>query len=414
MRRRVLASADRLPPIVHTVRFRLTVLYSTLLFALAALVIGGIYVGLSRNVSGTPVTKSFTAIQGVYRNGEFKPLRSIEVAAVEDIERAANAQTLQTLRSYSGWSLGGLFAGSLVIGWVLSGRALRPVRRITTSAGAIDAGDLSQRIRLSGPDDEFHRLADSLDSMLARLDDAFTAQRRLFDDASHELRNPLAIIQTTTDAVLLSDDATPTEHREASLVVSRASRRMTRLVEDLLATARQSAPAFTDDGIDLADVIGEAGAEYETFAVQGSLSLVYRVDLRADLVVLGDHDSLRRAIANLLSNAVRYTPAGGTVTLGAGAAGDWRWMAVHDTGPGIPDSVQRQVFDRFYRGDGTAESAGHTGLGLSIVRQIAEGHRGSVAVHSPAGHGTTFVLWLPAAGAATDEQTAPAGDPLAS
>ncbi len=147
----------RLPRVVQTVRFRLTVLYSTLLFTLAALVVGGIYVALSREVSGTPVTKTVTAVEGVYKpNGEFKPLRSFEVAAVEDIERAVNAQTLDALQRYSLWTLVGLFAGSLAIGWVLSGRALRPVRRIAATAGDIGAGDLSRRIRLSGPDDEFH------------------------------------------------------------------------------------------------------------------------------------------------------------------------------------------------------------------------------------------------------------------
>jgi signal transduction histidine kinase len=296
---------------------------------------------------------------------------------------------------------------------VLSGRALRPVRRIAATAGDIGAGDLSRRIRLSGPDDEFHELANAIDAMLARLDDAFSAQRRLFDDASHELRNPLAIIQTNTDAVLLADDTTEAERREAALVVSRASRRMTRLVEDLLATARRDAPAFTDDGIDLAEVLGEAGAEYEATTAQRGQRLVYRVDGAADLVVLGDHDALRRAVTNLLSNAVRYTPDGGTITLGAGRAGDWCWMAVHDTGPGIPVPAQGRVFDRFYRGETTAETAGHAGLGLSIVRQIVEGHRGSVAVHSTPGRGATFVVWLPSAGAATDEQSAPAGDPLA-
>jgi signal transduction histidine kinase len=288
------------------------------------------------------------------------------------------------------------------------------VRQIAATAGDIGAaGDLSRRIRLSGPDDEFHELADTIDSMLARIDEAFYAQRRLLDDASHELRNPLAIIQTTTDAVLLADDTTESERRDAALVVSRASRRMTRLVEDLLAAARRDAPAFTDDGIDLAELLGEAGAEFEALAGEGGRRLEYRVDPVADLVVLGDHDALRRAVANLVSNAVRYAPAGSAVTLGAGRAGDWCWMAVHDSGPGISREAQRQLFDRFYRGERTAESAGHAGLGLSIVRQIVEGHRGTVAVHSAPGRGATFVLWLPSAGAPTDEQKPPAGDPLA-
>ena len=401
-----------LPSFLQSVRFRLSALYSLLLFAVVALVLSGIYLAVARNASDSPVTRTFTAVEGVYKaDGSFKRLRELEVANVADIEQAVNAQMLAALRQYSAWTLAALFVASLGIGWVLAGRALRPVRRIAAAAESISARDLSQRIRLSGPDDEFQHLATTLDTMLARIDDAFNAQRRLLDDASHELRNPLAIIGANTDAVLLADDTDDAERREAALVVSRATRRMTRLVEDLLATARRNAAAFADSDVRLDDIARHAVGEYTAIAAQRRQHITHRCTYDGgELVVPGDPDALRRAVANLLSNAVRYAPADSTIGVATGRAGDWCWVAVSDLGPGIAREVHGQIFDRFWR-DQRADPAGHAGLGLSIVRQIVESHRGSVHVHSELGSGATFVLWLPASGAATDEETPPGGNP---
>ena len=158
--------------------------------------------------------------------------------------------------------MGALFLVSLGTGWWLSGRALRPVRRITATAQEISATDLSRRIALDGPQDELRNLADTVDDMLGRLESAFVSQRQLVDDASHELRNPLAVIQANVDAVLAHDDTTPDDRAQATAIVSRAIQRMTRLVEDLLASARRSSPAFVDADVDLAAIAGEAAEEY--------------------------------------------------------------------------------------------------------------------------------------------------------
>ena len=173
-----------------------------------------------------------------------------------------NFNTLQNLRDYSLIALGGLFVASLGIGWVLSGRALRPVGAITRTAREIQATDLSRRIRLDGPRDELRDLADTIDSMLDRLDDAFQAQRQLIDDASHELRSPLAIIRTNLDASLTAPAATPSERERAIAVVDRATTRMSRLVEDLLATARRDAQAMADTRRGPGPIAREAGEEF--------------------------------------------------------------------------------------------------------------------------------------------------------
>jgi signal transduction histidine kinase len=395
----------RPPPVFRSIRFRLTVVYSTLLFALAgtALAIG--YAVVAQTTSPQPITQQQAKL---YQGREY--IRTVTVAEVSEIEAAVNYNTLQALRTYSLIALGGLFVASLGIGWVLSGRALRPVGAIVRTARDIQATDLSRRINLQGPRDELRDLADTIDSMLDRLDHAFQAQRQLIDDASHELRSPLAIIRTTLDASLAAPEATDEERTRAVAVVDRATNRMSRLVEDLLATARRDADALTDADVELSSIAHEAGEESNV----ADRPLHLRYATGRDLRLIGDADALRRAVGNLLSNAVRLAPAASTVTVATGRAGSWLWLAVADEGPGIhPDDVPR-VFDRFWRGRAAGGGAGtlerRTGLGLAIVRQIVESHGGQVAVHSTLGVGSTFVLWLPAADR-TDDEPPPAANP---
>lgn len=381
------------PRLIRSIRFRLTVLYSTLLFALAGAALAITYFAVAQTTEPQPITQQTAK---VYQNRQF--VRTATVAEVSEIEAAVNFNTLQNLRDYSLIALGGLFIASLGIGWVLSGRALRPVGAITRTAREIQATDLSRRIRLDGPRDELRDLADTIDSMLDRLDDAFQAQRQLIDDASHELRSPLAIIRTNLDASLTAPAATAEERERAVAVVDRATTRMSHLVEDLLATARRDAQAMADTDVDLALVAQEAGEEF------GSDRVRFRYDLSDGLHLIGDHDALRRAAGNLLSNAVRLAPEGSTVTIATGREGAWLWLAVVDQGPGISPADLPRVFDRFWRGatppvhpsGATRTRERRTGLGLAIVRQIAESHGGHVAAYSTLGAGSTFVLWLPA------------------
>ncbi|WP_371551036.1 HAMP domain-containing histidine kinase [Streptomyces sp. NBC_00554] len=397
----------RLPAFTHTIRFRLTVLYSGLLFVLTALVLGGTYLAVERSGEAHPVTKQFTAskyVDNVY-------VGEIEAVKVQEVEAAVNYETLANLRRFSLAVLGGLAVTSLAIGWVLSGRALRPVRSISRTAAEIQATDLSQRIRLDGPKDELRDLADTVDSMLDRLDEAFRAQRQLIDDASHELRSPLAIIRANLDAVLTAEESDEQERRAAARSVDRATTRMTRLVEDLLATARRSAPALADADVDLAAAATEACEEFASLAAERGL--VLRRRLTTGLTVIGDHDALRRAVGNLLSNAVRLAPPGTRITVSAGRAESWLWISVRDEGPGILDDDQARVFDRFWRAKGNIGGRDrHAGLGLAIVRQIVESHAGQIRLFSRVGEGSTFVLWFPAPGADQANGGPPEEQPL--
>jgi signal transduction histidine kinase len=268
------------------------------------------------------------------------------------------------------------------------------VRSIARAAEEIQATDLSRRIRLGGPGDELRELADTIDSMLDRLDRTFRAQRQLIDDVSHELRTPLTVIRANLDATFSNPAAAEAERVRAAAMVDHATTRMTRLVEDLLATARRTSASHADTDVDLAAVAREAGEEAAPLAAGRQLALAY--DLEDGLVALGEADALRRAVGNLLANAVRLAPSGSTVRIATGSRDGWLWVAVADEGPGIAPEDQPLVFDRFWRGAGTRAGRGaHAGLGLAIVRQIVEGHGGHVRLRSSPGVGSTFVLWLP-------------------
>ncbi|GAB7036604.1 MULTISPECIES: sensor histidine kinase [Catenuloplanes] len=430
-----------MPAFTRSIRFRLTALYSGILFALAGAGLAVTYVVVERVTDPKPITTRYTAqLVKEKADGREYPVGTLDVAAIEEIESEVNLRLLETLRTYSLLALGVLFLVSLALGWVLAGRALRPAGAIARTAREIQATDLSRRIRLDGPRDELRDLADTIDEMLDRLDAAFRAQRQLIDDASHELRSPLAIIRANLDASLTAPEATDEERARATAIVDRATTRMSRLVEDLLATARRDADALADTEADLAEVAREAGEEFAAPA-----EVTVRTLPSDPLLMIGDPDALRRAAGNLLSNAVRVSPAGGTVTIGAGRSGGWLWLAVTDEGPGIAETEISRVFDRFWRGTaggtprgtaggtprgtaggtprgtaggtprgtagGTVRGERRTGLGLAIVRQIVESHGGQPAVFSTVGAGSTFVLWLPAAGRA-DDAPPPAANPM--
>jgi signal transduction histidine kinase len=261
-------------------------------------------------------------------------------------------------------------------------------------AREIQATDLSRRIDLAGPPDEMKDLADTFDGMLQRLEAAFESQRQFIHEASHELRNPIAVIRTNVDVALADPAAPPEELRETLKVVGRASERMGVLVGDLLTYARRESPATRESVVDLADVIRETAAEFEASAETRQLRLSTATP--EGLLVSGDPVALKQALANLLVNAVRLAPLGSTVTVAGGRDGPYVWMAVGDEGPGIAPEDQERVFERFWKGDprqGRTEA--HSGLGLTIVRQIARGHGGSVNLQSVLGRGSTFSIWLP-------------------
>lgn len=383
---RSVRSARRLPTWMGSIRFRLTIVWSTLVFGLAALVVGGIYFGIRHSLTSQRI--GVTAFQ-------FGDLTILQPDQAQIVQRAVNERALDALRLYSSWALLALFVASLVIGWAVSGRMLRPLGRIADTVRDIQASDLTRRIDLGGPDDELRRLADTFDEMLDRLDEAFEGQRQFIHEASHELRNPLAVIRTNLEVTLSDPDATVDDLRHTAEVVQRSTERMTRLVDDLLVYARKGTLSLERDPVDVGLLVDDAADEFLATASSRGVHLVHHAP--EDLWVLGDRLSLRQAVGNLLANAIRLSPPDTTVRLRAGREGPWVWLAVEDQGPGIDPADQEHVFQRFWRGDQRdGRERGRSGLGLTIVRQIADAHGGEVKLVSSPGHGSAFALWLPA------------------
>ncbi len=388
--------SDRLPEWMRSIRFRYTLLYSAVLFGLAALVVGAIYLILWLSLrQPMPIVNGriFDRVSGQWF--------SIDLYSGRAIEQLVHRQTLEKLRMFSFDALFVLFFASLAVGWVIAGRVLAPIGRITGVAREIQATDLSRRIRLQGPNDELKQLADTFDAMLARIDAAFAAQHQFLADASHELRNPLAIIRTNADVALAEPDPLPDDLRQAMVVVKRASDRMARLVDDLLALARREAPTFANEPVDLGRAVAEGSEDFLVAAE--TRGIVLDRAIAPGVVVMGDQDALKRAVANLLENAVRLAPANSRIRLAVGSERGFAWIAVSDEGPGIAPEHQPRVFDRFWRSDKARSRAdGGTGLGLSIVRQIARSHGGDVQLQSKLGLGSTFTIWLPVASVSDD------------
>ncbi|MET1050818.1 MAG: HAMP domain-containing sensor histidine kinase, partial [Acidimicrobiales bacterium] len=214
-----------------------------------------------------------------------------------------------------------------------------------------------------------------------------------FQEASHELRNPLAVIRTNLDVALADEGASAPELRTAAELAARTAERMTHTVDDLLRYARNEQAVMAREDIDLGLLAAEVADEFRSPAATRSMHIETAVP-SGPVVVSGDRAALRQAVANLLDNAVRLAPEGSTIQVGAGLDGPWSWIAVGDEGPGITAEDQPLVFRRFWRGASVDGPRG-SGLGLAIVDQILVAHGGAARVVSEPGRGSVFSLWIP-------------------
>jgi len=279
-------------------------------------------------------------------------------------------------------------------GIFLARRALKPVDKIAETAQEIGETDLSRRINVNTKD-ELGRLAATLNAMIGRLEKAFQRQKQFTSDASHELRAPLAVIEAES-SLALQKERPPSDYRQSLETISQESKQMSSLIEQLLTLARADAGKeqwnFTD--VNLGRVITNLSADVEVLCQEKGLSC--QLGQIQDLVVKGDAARLRELFMNLLDNAIRYTPAPGTVSVSLHREGEMAIVAIKDTGVGIAAEDMPFIFERFYRVDKARSRAqGGTGLGLAICRYIAEAHGGKIEVESQVGVGSTFSVWLP-------------------
>lgn len=280
-------------------------------------------------------------------------------------------------------------------GYWLTRRNLAPLASMAAQARRISHSNLETRLDAGAAAEELATLSASFNELLSRLDHSFEHMRRFVADASHELRTPISIIRGEAD-VALSHDRSTAEYQQALAIVLDESRRLSRLVDDLLNLARADAGRvkLRVEEFYLNDLLAECCRSAQTLA--GARGVTLDCPAHDDLAFRGDEELVRRMVMNLVDNAIRYTPAGGQVTAALESRAGEVAIRIADTGAGIAPEAVPHVFERFYRVDkARSRQDGGFGLGLAIVKWVAESHRGAVDLASTPGKGSTFTVTLP-------------------
>jgi len=272
---------------------------------------------------------------------------------------------------------------------------LKPVDRVSSLATRISSTNLKERINYQGPDDEIKRLADTFDSMLERLEEAFESQKQFIQDASHELRTPIAIAQTNIEVLEMDNKATIKDYERLKDILKLNLERMSTLSEKLLLLSEVEQEQRNWMTVDLALLLTEIISELKTKAGESGVSFELE-PIDESIPVLGDAFRLKQVFVNLADNAIKYNRPGGEVKISARPDDAQVVVEIKDNGIGISQADQQRIFERFYRVDKSRSRAqGGSGLGLAIVKKIMEEHGGTVSVESTLGKGSTFRVTLP-------------------
>ncbi|MGI6032008.1 MAG: HAMP domain-containing sensor histidine kinase [Coriobacteriales bacterium] len=283
---------------------------------------------------------------------------------------------------------------SVVLGLFFARSIGQPIQKITKAASSIKEGDLTARTNLFG-DDELSQLGKTFDEMADSIQRDRDLERQLIGDVAHELRTPLMAIQATVEAI--QDGVFPADEEHLA-TISSETRRLGRLVEALLHLNRleNGTVEVKRELVDVSDLVNDLTLTNEALVESSGLTFVSEIE--PEIKIIGDHDLVMQAVANLLSNAVRYTPEGGTITLRARRIEGNASISVTDTGVGLAKEDLDKVFSRFWRADSARSNiSGGLGIGLALVKEVADQHSGSVSVESVLGEGSTFTINIPLA-----------------
>lgn len=285
-------------------------------------------------------------------------------------------------------------------GWFLARKSLAPVVAMAGSARRISAESLEQQLPVANPRDELGQLATTFNELLARLNAAFAQQRRFMADASHELQTPLSVMHTAAGVTLKKLNRDESEYREAIQMMDEQTQRLAKIVKDMFTLARADAGRYPlqKKSLYLNDLLDEVARAGKLLARAKDIHL--EINNLADADYHGDEDLLRRLMLNLVDNAIKYTPPGGSVHASLSLEHQNYVFTVSDTGPGVPEEARNRIFERFYRADKARSrsedgAGGGAGLGLAIASWITEIHHGSLALGASKLPGATFVATLP-------------------
>jgi signal transduction histidine kinase len=351
-----------------TIRVRLTLHYAAALLLAGAILVTLLCLYLAHALDGQ-LAAQIDAVTQTHAATGHTPSEAALLASQfqRDRDHVLNAMLVASLIS-----LGVVAVAAIGVGWLMAGRALRPLHHITATARRVAENSLHERIELQGPDDEIKDLADTFDGMLERLDRSFDSQRRFVANASHELRTPLTLHRTLIE-VTLDDPSVPDAMRQFGTTLLAINQRHERLIDGLLTLAGSEQALSHRAPVDLAEIARHVLTQTDT----------QTVDIQAELqpaVLAGDPVLLERLIANLIDNAVRYNlPQAGRVRVRTGTAAGCATVSVENTGPLVAGYEIPGLFEPFRRLSSSDRQAnGGTGLGLSIVRAVANAHGGHV------------------------------------
>ncbi len=376
----------------RTIRLRLTALYTSVYLISGAVLLTIGYLLVRRNL------RTHHSLRAALERHGLEPMSggalgfppgSPEAKIAHIVQQQVISGALNRLLLEYIIALLAMTAVAVFTGWLLAGRALAPLRDITATARRVSGENLGERIALTGPADELRELADTFDGMLARLDGAFASQRHFVANASHELRTPLAIMRTEVDVALADPDATEDELRAMGEAVLDTVDRCERLIASLLLLARSQATTGHEELVDLAALVGDCVTDLQARAHDAS------VQIRSDLVpawVDADPGLLERLIANLLDNGIHHNVPGGVLSVRTEVHEGRLRLVVANDGPRIARADVAELTEPFRR---LTRSGSGFGLGLSIVRSVAQAHGGTVTLTAPDSGGLVVVVDLP-------------------
>jgi signal transduction histidine kinase len=397
---RARTGARRLVP--QKVRARLALSYAVLFLGAGAVLLAVTY-ALVASLPSRPVVKLSEKLtleeakiqQACKAQPNTVPVNECKKAFLAGQQAVAASQrdaTLQRLLVFSLAGLGLMTVASGGLGWLMAGRALRPVSRITAAARRASEQHLGERIALQGPRDELKELADTFDQMLERLDAAFATQRRFVADASHELRTPLTVMRTAIEVTMAKPTRTPEQLEAMAAKVAQSASQAEALFEALLTLATSDQPLANTEQVDLATAAEDA--------LEAAEPGIRRLGLQVDAALepapaTGNRLLLERMIGNLVDNAVRHNNDGGWVRVHSGTSNGHARFTIANSGPVVPDALLPSLFEPFRRVAERTGAGDGAGLGLAIVRSIGAAHAAAVDARTRPAGGLLVTVTLP-------------------
>jgi signal transduction histidine kinase len=370
----------KIPAFMKTIRFRLTIFYLLFFLILILTMVIGINLAIWHD--------KLSEAGAIPRNpGEFEIWKQAQEGDA--------SQITENIRAYSAIGVLAVFIIGAVGLYFLSGFMLRPVDKISNLASSISFSRLKDRLNYKGPNDELKRLSDTFDDMLTRLDSTVESQKQFIQDASHELRTPIATAITNIEVLEMNPQATIQDYQKLLQILKLSLDRMNNISNGLFVLSEGTQVKANWCKVDLVSLVNEVVDETASRALAKKIRLQWKPP-SFEIVMNGDIVYLKQAIFNLVDNAIKYTQAKGSIKIALGVENDNIKIVIADSGIGIKSEDLPRIFDRFFRADKSrSREYGGSGLGLAIVKKIVEEHGGTITVSSIPGQGSSFHISFP-------------------